>query len=96
MSTNVKASHMHSKGRKTSSEIILKCPRGHTIRVLQNTSLYDYLSYMQGSSQSEEKLHYPMHADDWAYLTSDQAASLLARLAHNFNLRHLLDGSRGS
>jgi hypothetical protein len=44
----------------------LKCPRGHTIRVLQNTSLHDYLSYMQGSSQSEEKLHYPMHAEDWA------------------------------
>jgi hypothetical protein len=32
---------------------------------LQNTSLHDYLSYMQGSNQSEEKLHYPMHADDW-------------------------------
>jgi hypothetical protein len=51
---------------------------------------------MQGSSQSEEKLHYPMHAEDLAILTSDLAASLLARLAHNFNLRHLLDGSRGS
>jgi hypothetical protein len=27
---------------------------------------------------------------------SDLAASLLARLEYNFNLRHLLDGSRGS
>jgi hypothetical protein len=48
MSTNVKASHMHSKGEKHQAKFILKCPRGHTIRVLQNTSLHDYLSYMQG------------------------------------------------
>jgi phage FluMu protein Com len=66
MSTNVKATHMHSKGEKNQAKFILKCPRCHTIRVLQNTGLHDYLSYMQGSSRSEEKLHYPMHAEDWA------------------------------
>jgi hypothetical protein len=62
MSTNVKASHMHSKGEKTSSEIHFEMPLGATqFRVLQNTSQHDYLSYMQGSGQSEEKLHHPMH-----------------------------------
>jgi hypothetical protein len=67
MSTNVKASHLHSKEKKTSSEIHFEMPyRGHTIGVLQNTGLHDYLSYMQGSSQSEEKFHFPMHVEDWA------------------------------
>jgi hypothetical protein len=67
MSTNVKASHMHSKGKKTSSEIHFEMPKGATqLEFFQNTRLLGYLSYMQGSSQSEEKLHYPMLAEDWA------------------------------
>jgi hypothetical protein len=34
------------------------------IRVFQNTGLHGYISYIQGSSQSEEKLHCLMHAEN--------------------------------
>jgi hypothetical protein len=51
---------------------------------------------MQGSGQSEEKTSLPNACRGLSITNSDQAASLLERLAHNFNLRHLLDGSRGN
>jgi hypothetical protein len=95
MSTNVKASHMHSKEEQHQAKFIFKFPRGHIIRVFQNTMLQGYLSYMQGSGQSEEKISLS-NACRGLGITRDLAASLLARMVHNFILRHLLDRLRGS